>query len=555
MTGAGGGGPGSRAPPGGGAPGGGPGKGSPGGGGPRDGGPAGGAPAHAPPRALVVDDDAGVRYTLREILESEGLEVEEAADGAEALARIPGFRPDLVLTDLRMPRIDGMDLLRRVAAQVPAPRVVLVTAHGSERQAVEAMKAGAYDYFRKPFETGELLAVVRRAVEAVRLRAENERLAGELALSRTMAFTSPAMSRLAGLVARVAPRDVTVLLTGESGTGKERVAEAIVAASRRADRPFVRFNCAALVADLAEAELFGHARGAFTGAVKSRPGLFGEADGGTILLDEVGELALPLQGKLLRALQEGEIRPVGEERVRHVDVRVLAATHRDLKELVARGAFREDLYWRLNVVHLHVPPLRDRPEDIPVLARHFLARAAERFGVGPLHVPEALHARLAAWHWPGNVRELENAVDTLVALSRDGELDLSLLPSAGEGPRGAAAGPAGSFGAAAVPAGSSAASSGASAAPAGAAADEAPAAHAGSSPAAPALAGAAPAGAPMPLRARVEAYERGLVLEALRAARGNRSEAARLLGISRVTLHDKLHKYALARGEEPPRGG
>jgi two-component system response regulator HydG len=533
VTGAAGGGPAGRAP----APGAGAGSASGGGG------ANGGAlPPHARPRALVVDDDPGVRYTLREILESEGLEVAEAEDGAAALARIPELRPDLVLTDLRMPRIDGMELLRRVAAQAPAPRVVLITAHGSERQAVEAMKAGAYDYFRKPFETGELLAVVRRAVEAVRLRAENERLAGELALSRTMAFASPAMSRLAGLVARVAPRDVTVLLTGESGTGKERVAEAVVAASRRADRPFVRFNCAALVADLAEAELFGHARGAFTGAVKARPGLFGEADTGTILLDEIGELALPLQGKLLRALQEGEVRPVGEERVRHVDVRVIAATHRDLRDLVARGAFREDLYWRLNVVHLHVPPLRDRPEDVPVLARLFLARAAERFGVGPLHVPEALYARLAAWHWPGNVRELENAVDTLVALSRDGELDLSLLPAAGEGRPSGPAAP-----------GSTAPVDADAPSPPPRADALAASADASASRGAPPAGGHAAAGAAtLPLRARVEAYERGLVLEALRAARGNRSEAARLLGISRVTLHDKLHKYGLARGEEPP---
>jgi len=445
------------------------------------------------PRALVVDDDPGVRYTLREILESEGLEVAEAEDGLAALAEAEAGHPDLVLTDLRMPGLDGMDVLRRMVALSPAPRVVLITAHGSERQAVEAMKAGAYDYFRKPFETDELIALVRRAVEAVRLRAENERLAGQLALSRTMVFASASMSRLATLVARVGPRDVAVLLTGESGTGKERVAEALVGTSRRADRPFVRFNCAGLVPDLAEAELFGHARGAFTGAVRARPGLFGEADGGTLLLDEVGELALPLQGKLLRVLQEGEVRPVGEERTRTVDVRVIAATHRDLRELAARGAFREDLYWRLNVVHLHVPALRERPDDVPGLARHFLARFAERFGVGQLHVPDELFARVAAYHWPGNVRELENAIETLVALSRDGELDLSLLPTAAGRSAEAAAG--------------------------------------------------------APLRARVEAYERGLVREALRAANGNRTEAARMLGVSRVTLHDKLRKYGLAGGE------
>jgi two-component system response regulator HydG len=447
------------------------------------------------PRVMVVDDDPGVRFTLREILESEGLHVEEAADGAAALERLEAFRPDLVLADLRMPRMDGMELLRRITARAPAPRVVLVTAHGSERQAVEAIKAGAFDYFRKPFDVDELLAVVRRAVEAVRLRSQNERLAGELALSRTMTFAAPAMSRLASLVARVAPRDVAVLLTGESGTGKERVAEALVLASRRADKPFVRFNCAALVPDLAEAELFGHVRGAFTGAVRSRPGLFREADGGTILLDEVAELPLALQAKLLRVLQEGEVRSVGEERTRQVDVRIIASTNRDLAEQVTRGAFRDDLYWRLDVVHLHVPPLRDRPEDVPVLARHFLTRFAERFGAGPLHVGDELFARLSAWHWPGNVRELEHAVETLVALSQDGELDLSLVP-----------------------------------------------------PGSPAA--AAPAEPPMALRARVEAYERGLVLEALRGAGGNRTEAARRLGISRVTLHDKLRKYGLARGDD-----
>jgi DNA-binding NtrC family response regulator len=449
-------------------------------------------------RVLVVDDDPGVRYTLREILEAEGLLVDEAADGAEALRRFEASPAPLVLTDLRMPGLDGLALLRALAGRTPAPRVVLLTAHGSERQAVEAMKAGAYDYFRKPFDVEELLAVVRRALETVRLAHENERLQGELALSRTMVFASEAMRRLAVLVARVAPLDVTVLVTGESGTGKERVAEAIVGGSRRAERPFVRFNCAALSPELAEAELFGHARGAFTGATRSRPGLFGEADGGTLLLDEVGDLAPPAQAKLLRVLQEGEVRPVGEERSRRVDVRVLAATHRDLAALAREGKFREDLYYRLDVVHLHVPPLRERPEDVAVLARHFLARAADRFGVSPLAVPEGLFARLAAHAWPGNVRELENAIEGLVALSPPEGLDLALLPGGA-----ARTGGAGTH----------------------------------------------------PLRDKVEAYERGLVVEALRAARGNRTEAARALGISRVTLHDKLKKYGLGGAADEEAGG
>jgi DNA-binding NtrC family response regulator len=448
-------------------------------------------------RALVVDDDPGVRYTLREILEQEGLTVEEAGDGEAALRAYDAAPSPLVITDLRMPRMDGLALLAELVKRAPAPRVVLITAHGSERDAVAAMKAGAFDYFKKPFDTDELLAVVRRAVEAVRLRDENEQLAGELALARTMVFTSASMRALAKLVARVGPKDVTVLVTGESGTGKERVAEALVRASPRADRPFVRFNCAALSPELAEAELFGHARGAFTGAVRSRPGLFGEADGGTILLDEVGELAGNAQAKLLRVLQEGEVRPVGEERSRTVDVRVLAATHRDLEALVKAGRFREDLFYRLNVVRLHVPPLRDRPDDVALLARHFLDRFAARFGLAALHVPPGLLDRLRAHRWPGNVRELENALESLVALSPPDGLDLSLLPFGQE----AAPAPAGEDG-------------------------------------------------PLGLKGRVEAYERGLVVEALRNARGNRSEAARRLGISRVTLHDKLKKYGLSGGEE-----
>ena len=445
------------------------------------------------PRVLVVDDDAGIRYTLREILESSGFAVEEAPDGEAALERFSAAPADLVITDLRMPRLDGMGLLARLQALSPAPRVVVITAHGSERQAVAAMKAGAIDYFRKPFEMEELLAVVRRAVESTRLALENEKLRCELSLSRSMVFVSEAMSRLALLAGRAAPRDVTVLISGESGTGKERLAEAIVAGSRRADKPFVRFNCAALTAELAEAELFGHTRGAFTGALRSRLGLFGEADGGTLLLDEIGELALPLQAKLLRALQAGEIRAVGEDREHSVDVRVLAATNRDLGAEIRRGTFREDLLFRLNVVELRVPPLRERLEDVPVLVRHFLNHFTARFGVPPVANLDSLLARLAGCTWPGNVRELENAIERLVALSPDGELDLSLL----------------------------------SATP--------------SSAAAPASFG---------LRERVDAYERGLIVETLKLCKGNRSEAARRLGLSRATLHDKLKKHGLGSGEE-----
>jgi two-component system response regulator HydG len=464
-------------------------------------------------RVLVADDDAGVRYTLRGLLEDDGLVVEEARDGEEALARLarePAV--DLVISDLRMPRVDGLELLRRLSAQPGAPRLILVTAHGSERHAVEAMKLGALDYFKKPFEVDAVLAVVRRALSSVRLEAENERLAGEVNLLRSLVFVSPAMGRLALLVKRVAPRDVTVLITGESGTGKERIAEAVVRASARAAGPFVRFNCAALTAELAEAELFGHAKGAFTGAVRARAGLFREAHGGTLLLDEVGELEPALQAKLLRVLQEGEVRPVGEDRPTPVDVRILAATHRDLAAMVREGRFREDLYYRLKVVTLHVPSLRERPEDLEALARHFLARFAERFRVPPVPLTPALLARLSAWAWPGNVRELENALESAVAMSPEGTLDLSLLPGA-------------------------------------------PLAPAGEGGRADGGEGEGRAGGRAGLKERVEAYERALVVAALAETGGNRSEAARLLDIGRATLHDKLRKYGLARGEDGEGGG
>ncbi|MCB9680943.1 MAG: sigma-54-dependent Fis family transcriptional regulator [Alphaproteobacteria bacterium] len=450
-------------------------------------------------RVLVVDDDAGVRFTIRSVLEDEGLDVEEAADGQAALERVDDDDApplDLVITDLRMPRLDGMGLLARLQGRPHAPRVVLITAHGDERTAVAAMKTGAFDYFRKPFDIDDLLAVVRRAVETVRLQGENERLQGELNLSRSMVFRSPALSRLAVLVQRVAPRDVTVLITGESGTGKERVAEAIVRASARAARPFVRFNCASLGPELAEAELFGHAKGAFTGAHRQRPGLFREADGGTLLLDEIGELAPIVQARLLRVLQSGEVRPVGEDRPVKVDVRVVAATHRDLQGMVADGSFREDLYYRLAVVHLHLPPLRERPDDLPPLVEHFLRVHASTFGTGPIAQPPELVSRLTALPWPGNVRQLSNTIEMLVALSVDGALDLSLLPDP-ERP---------------------------------ATEDDPPTSWS--------------------LKQRMDAYERGLLVEALERTRGVKAEAARQLGISRVTLYDKLARHGLSSDDD-----
>jgi DNA-binding NtrC family response regulator len=439
------------------------------------------------PKILVCDDDAGVRYTLREILEAGDMEVTEASDGEAALAYLGRERADLLITDLRMPRLDGMKLLGRLGEVPTPPKAIMLTAHGSERHAVEAMKLGAYDYLTKPFDADAVLQIVERAVASVRRDQENEQLRAELRLSRHLVFASEAMRRVALLVARVAPRDVTVLLQGPSGTGKERIAEALVAASGRAAAAFVRFNCAAVPRELAEAELFGHSRGAFTGAHRARPGLFREAHGGTLLLDEVGELDLATQGKLLRALQERRVRPVGEDREVDADVRLVCATNRDLRAEVAAGRFRDDLYYRLNVVEIRVPPLSERPEDVPLLIDHFLQRFADRFGVGPVTLAPELRAQLVAASYPGNVRELQHRIERLVALSAGGVIE--------QVPLDAATGAAGT----------------------------------------PALG----------LKERVEAFERGLLAEALQAAGGNRSETARRLGVSRVTLLDKLKKYGL----------
>jgi two-component system response regulator HydG len=450
------------------------------------------------PTVLLADDDDGVRFTLGEVLAEADVEVIEVADGQEALSVVerPEQAIDLLITDLKMPKVDGMELLQRARELRPGLRVVMITAHGSEAHAVRAMKLGAYDYFSKPFDVDDVVAVIRRATETVRLGRENRRLRAELALARHMVFRSRPMSRVALLVDRVAARDVTVLITGESGTGKELVANALVAASARADRAFLKFNCAAVPRELAEAELFGHTKGAFTGATHDRPGLFKQADGGTLFLDEVAELDPVVQGKLLRVLQEGEVKPVGQDRPQKVDVRIIAATHRDPQREVEAGRFREDLFYRLHVVVIPIPPLRERPEDLDPLIDHFLVKHADRFGLPACRLAPGARARLLAREYRGNVRELENTVERLVALSSGGLIEdpIEDLLEGGE---------------------------------------------------VDAAADMADIEAAAGLRARVEAFERRLIVEELQRCGQNRSEAARRLKIGRVTLLDKIKKYGL----------
>ena len=474
------------------------------------------------PTVLVVDDEAPVRYTLRAILEEESIAVLEAEDGMAALEIIDEHQVDLVLTDLRMPRMDGMALLTELGLRPAAPRVIMITAYGSERLAVEAIKRGAIDYFAKPFDADEIVRVVARSLETVRLSAENRALRAELALRKVMVFESEAMRRVAELVERVASREATVLITGESGTGKELVAQAIVQASARATKPFVKFNCAALPRELAEAELFGHSRGAFTGAVRARAGLFREADGGTLLLDEMSELDLGTQGKLLRVLQEREVRPVGEDQSVRVDVRILGATNRDLADAVRRGAFRQDLYYRLNVVSIALPPLRERLVDVKPLCQHFLERFRLRYGLAKVRLAPELVAKLEGQSWPGNVRELENTVERLVALS-DGELlGLGALHT-----EPFALGDSGAELRAAEPSPEAEAQGTTTPDP---------------SKLEPELLRAA---GRLGLKDRVAVFERGLIAAELERCHGNQSEAARRLGISRPTLIDKIRKLGL----------
>jgi len=376
---------------------------------------------------LVVEDDAVARDLLVEVLRGEGYSVRFAASAEDALVRAAESRPDVVVTDIRLDGMDGIELMRRLRQADPAVQTIVVTAFGSLETAVEAIHSGAFDYMSKPFSMEEVSRMVRRAVEA-------QKAAGEVSIQRggadrRMVGRSDAMTQVYKSIARVAPLMTSVLIQGETGTGKELVARAIHDAGLRAGGPYVAINCPSLPEGLLESELFGHVRGAFTGASADRPGLFEAAHEGTILLDEIGDMPLSVQAKLLRVLETSEVRRVGSSSVQLVDVRVLAATNCDLERAARSGEFREDLLYRLNAVTIHVPPLRERREDIPLLVDHFLRQFASGSPRGVPQVSEAAQAALRRHSWPGNVRELAHVIERAVALSRGMRIEAEDLPS------------------------------------------------------------------------------------------------------------------------------
>jgi two-component system response regulator HydG len=377
-------------------------------------------------KILVVDDQRNMRTTLSLMLRGAGHEVSEAGDGEEACERVQGESYDLVLTDLKMGGKDGIEVLRHAKDVSPLTEVIVMTAYGTIESAVEAMRVGAYDYIQKPFSEEELLVKVDRAVEKRTLAGEVKAMAAEFreryGFDNIIGRSSAIRDVLARIV-RIAPTDTTVLITGESGTGKELVARAIHANSTREGRPFVTVNCAAISETLLESELFGHVRGAYTGAVATRKGLFEEANGGTFFFDEIAETPPAFQAKLLRAIQEGEIRRLGDNRPVHVDVRIIAATNQDLQEAIAEKRFRQDLYYRLNVARFHLPPLRERREDIPLLASFFKEKYAKKMR-RRVELGEGVVDYLMRYDFPGNVRELENMLEQGVALAVEGRVRL-----------------------------------------------------------------------------------------------------------------------------------
>ncbi len=459
----------------------------------------------SPVRVLVVDDEALVRKAFARALADDGFSVESAASGEDALRLFGEGDFDLVITDLRMEGMDGLEVLRAVKARRPQTEVVILTGYGTIQNAVAAIKEGAYNYVTKPLNRHELLKIAHEVAEKLELRGRVEQLQSQLqerfGLHNLVGRAGP-MQRVYDLIERVRNTEATVIITGESGTGKELVARAIHFTGPRAEKPFVAVNCGALPESIAERELFGHERGAFTGAVRTQPGYFESANSGTIFLDELPELSPATQVKLLRVLQQREFIRVGSTQPIAVDVRILAATNKEPEECVKRGTLREDLYYRLNVVTIHIPPLRERADDIPLLVEHFLEKGARRTGQPRKTFTLAALDVLRGHAWPGNVRELENVVERTVTLSPEAVLDVGDLPRLG--------------------------------------------------PAAGVL--AAEGGLPLGTAKRrvKEAFERDAIVRELRASGGNVTQAARSLGMARSALQRLIKRHGLSTSPRPP---
>ena len=450
-------------------------------------------------KILVLDDELGLRHTLTLILEADGHEIRSASNGDAALEMLRENDADIVLCDVRMPGMDGLTFLDRYQERHGRALVIMMSAYGDDDDALGAIKRGAHDFISKPFRADQVLLVVGKAIEREGLRQQVEQLRGELAALQAPAGIvgkSAALTQAVAIARKVARHPSTVLITGESGSGKELIARLIHQASPRASHAFVAVNCGAIPEQLLESELFGHARGAFTGATENREGLFVQANSGTLFLDELGELPQPLQVKLLRALQEGEIRPVGDNAPRRVDVRVVTATSRDLENEVRDGRFRADLFYRVNVVRIQLPPLRERREDIPELVRHFMKDVNERLGLRIRGVAPGAMRHLMDYAWPGNVRELENVVERAMILTEGDTLDVPQLPVGIRAPGDGAAPPL---------------------------EDE----------------------LDLSVKRRTAALERSLIERALRQTGGNRTRAARLLELSHRALLYKIKEYGL----------
>ena len=446
---------------------------------------------------LVVDDEPGVRSSVAGVLGDEGLAVDTAASGEECLERAAAGSYSVIVLDIWLPGIDGLTTLQRLTERGVDARVVMMSGHGSIEQAVKAIKQGAFDFVEKPLSLDKTVLVVRNALRQHRLERENRDLRARVETPVTLVGDSPALRALRRLVETAGPSLGRVLILGENGTGKEVVARLIHQHSARRNRPFVEVNCAAIPEELIETELFGHVRGAFTGAIADRPGRFEQADGGTLFLDEVGDMSLKTQAKVLRVLQEQSLERVGGGQRVRVDVRVLAATNKDLQAEIRHGRFREDLFFRLSVVPVAIPPLRERREDIPVLAEHFMATISREYGRRMRRLtPEAL-ARLQAYDWPGNVRELRNAVERLIIMGHDDRVTAEEVAFLGDGhPQGALRGPA-----------------------------------------------AEAAG--LRLSEARDAFERDFILRTLARAQGNMSRTAELLGLERSNLYKKMRAFGI----------